>query len=160
MSIWGNPVLPGGNGITSADNGKVVVNGELTAQAARAAEITENGTYDTTLNNSVTVNVSRSGAAALLYILDESQGGVWIDTNITAADYEYLMFKRKSGDTVTAKYAISVSNIIVKVSSDVFTTIFSASPTFNIRIYNGTFWVSYNGRGASTNTVEMYGGTI
>ena len=49
------------SGITVADEGKVVKNGVLVAQTARATEITANGTYDTTENNSVTVNVSGGG---------------------------------------------------------------------------------------------------
>ncbi|MBQ6358915.1 MAG: hypothetical protein IJI97_08230 [Clostridia bacterium] len=102
-----------------------------------------------------------AGGAALLFSLAESQGGAWIDTEIAAADYDYLTFKRKSGDTVTAKAAADVSSIAVKTgSADVYTTVFSTTPAFNIRIYEGTFWVSFNNTGASTNTVEMYGGTI
>lgn len=49
------------NSYSAADEGKVVKNGALVAQTARATEITENGTYDTTENNSVTVNVSGGG---------------------------------------------------------------------------------------------------
>lgn len=45
------------NSYTAADEGKVVVNGALEAQTARGGAITANGTYDTTTNNSVTVNV-------------------------------------------------------------------------------------------------------
>lgn len=45
----------------AADEGKVVSGGALVAQTARATAITENGTYDTTGNNSVTVNVSGGG---------------------------------------------------------------------------------------------------
>lgn len=43
------------NSYDSGDEGKVVSNGALVAQTS--ATKTENGTYDTTLNNSVTVNV-------------------------------------------------------------------------------------------------------
>ncbi|MBO7259889.1 MAG: hypothetical protein J6U97_00155 [Bacteroidaceae bacterium] len=49
------------NQYTAGDEGKVVSNGALVSQTARADNITENGTYDTTLNNSVTVDV-RSGS--------------------------------------------------------------------------------------------------
>lgn len=45
------------NTYSSADNGKVVSGGQLVAQTARAEAITGNGTFDTTENNSVTVNV-------------------------------------------------------------------------------------------------------
>ena len=44
------------NTYAAADNGKVVSNGALVAQTSRT--VTENGTYDTTLNDEVVVNVS------------------------------------------------------------------------------------------------------
>lgn len=43
----------------SGDEGKVVQNGALVAQTSRT--LTQNGTYDTTTNDSVTVNVSGGG---------------------------------------------------------------------------------------------------
>ena len=49
------------NTYAAADEGKVVSNGALVAQTARATEITQNGTYDTTLNDEVTVNVQGGG---------------------------------------------------------------------------------------------------
>ena len=45
------------NSYAAGDEGKVVSNGALVAQTAHA-EVTSNGTIDTTLNNSVVVNVS------------------------------------------------------------------------------------------------------
>ena len=51
------------NSYSAADEGKVVKNGALVAQTARATAITANGTYNTTENNSVTVNVSGGGAS-------------------------------------------------------------------------------------------------
>ena len=45
------------NTYTAGDEGKVVSNGALVAQTAHA-EVTQNGTVDTTLNNSVVVNVA------------------------------------------------------------------------------------------------------
>ena len=52
------------NTYTAQDEGKVVNNGALVAQTAMSSEVTENGTVDTTLYNSVTVNVSSGGSAA------------------------------------------------------------------------------------------------
>ena len=57
------------NSYVAADEGKVVKNGVLVAQTARATEITENGTYDTTENNSVTVNVSGSSGGGSTSVL-------------------------------------------------------------------------------------------
>ena len=45
------------NSYSAADEGKVVSSGALVSQTARESEITSNGTYSTTTNNSVTVNV-------------------------------------------------------------------------------------------------------
>lgn len=47
------------NSYTASDEGKVVSNGALVAQGSQT--ITENGTYDTTLVDDVTVNVSGGG---------------------------------------------------------------------------------------------------
>lgn len=49
------------NTYSAGDNGKVVENGALVSQTARS--LTDNGTYDTTKNNSVTVNVAGHGYA-------------------------------------------------------------------------------------------------
>jgi hypothetical protein len=49
------------NTYTAQDEGKVVDNGALVAQTAMSSEVTENGTVNTTLYNSVTVNVSSGG---------------------------------------------------------------------------------------------------
>ncbi len=51
------------NSYTAGDEGKVVSNSALVAQTAHA-EVTSNGTIDTTLNNSVVVNVPNSYSAA------------------------------------------------------------------------------------------------
>lgn len=48
------------NSYEAGDEGKVVSNGALVAQGSQT--ITENGTYDTTLNNEVVVNVSGGGS--------------------------------------------------------------------------------------------------
>lgn len=54
------------NSYSQSDEGKVVSSGALVAQTARSSEITENGTYDTTENNSVTVDVSGGGGGATI----------------------------------------------------------------------------------------------
>lgn len=68
MAVVGNPIIIGGSGggggggFTPLDEGKVVSNGSLVAQTSLA--ITENGTYDTTLNNEVSVSVAGSGGSS------------------------------------------------------------------------------------------------
>lgn len=56
------------NSYTAGDEGKVVKNGALIAQTARATDITVSGTYDTTENNSVTVHVSGFLVPPLQYV--------------------------------------------------------------------------------------------
>ena len=76
------------NSYAAGDEGKVVSNGALVAQTARASEITANGTYDTTTNDEVTVNVAAGGSD--LYplwtdIYDNLPSGVSVSTpSITA----------------------------------------------------------------------------
>lgn len=53
---------------TPSDEGKVVSNGTLVAQTPMSQDITQNGTYDTTLNDSITVNVSGGGAMPDRYL--------------------------------------------------------------------------------------------
>ena len=60
------------NSYAAGDEGKVVSNGALVAQTARSSQITSNGTYDTTLNNSITVNVSGSGGGSVPTFLQNS----------------------------------------------------------------------------------------
>lgn len=64
------------NSYTASDEGKVVSNGALVAQTARSSQITQNGTYDTTLNNEVTVNVS-GGGSAVVQPLSVTQNGTY-----------------------------------------------------------------------------------
>ena len=53
------------NSYSAGDEGKVVSNGALVAQTSDT--VTENDTYDTTLINQLTVNVSGGGGSATLY---------------------------------------------------------------------------------------------
>lgn len=64
------------NSYSASDEGKVVNNGALVAQTARASQITQNGTYDTTLNDEVTVNVS-GGGSAVVQPLSATQNGTY-----------------------------------------------------------------------------------
>lgn len=64
------------NSYSASDEGKVVNNGALVAQTARASQITQNGTYDTTQNNEVTVNVS-GGGSAVVQPLSVTQNGTY-----------------------------------------------------------------------------------
>lgn len=69
------------NTYTAGDEGKVVDNGALVAQTAKAESITVNGTYDTTKNNSVTVDVVGENNAKVEKIPQEN--GFSIDKSLT-----------------------------------------------------------------------------
>ncbi len=97
------------NSYAAGDEGKVVSNGALVAQTARATNITANGTYDTTLNNSVTVNVGGSEPALpsdyqeVEYVI--CNGGQWI--NVTAPQLKNgTMFQYKAETTNTTAQTI------------------------------------------------------
>ena len=68
------------NTYSASDEGKVVSNGALVAQTVHA-KVTSNGTIDTTLNNSVEVDVS--GGEAYLQLLARTFQGRLDDANIT-----------------------------------------------------------------------------
>ena len=63
------------NTYAASDEGKVVSNGALVAQTAHA-EVTANGTIDTTLNNSVVVNVP-TGSDITLDTLNATANGTY-----------------------------------------------------------------------------------
>lgn len=63
------------NSYAASDEGKVVSNGSLVSQTAHA-EVTANGTYDTTDNNSVTVNVP-TGSDITLDTLNATANGTY-----------------------------------------------------------------------------------
>lgn len=75
------------NSYAAGDEGKVVSNGALVAQTARASEITVNGTYDTTENNSVKVNVSGGGGGGNWPFIDEiTEGGTGFSAAVSGSD--------------------------------------------------------------------------
>lgn len=77
------------NTYTPEDEGKVVSNGELVAQTAMPDEITDNGTIDTTLYDSVTVNVSGGGGASGSDVIFYDYDGTIVQT-YSAADFANL----------------------------------------------------------------------
>lgn len=75
-------------GVTSADNGKVVVNGALTEQTSKS--ISMNGTYDTTTNNQVIVNVS----GGLVPDGFTYYNGYLLPTLPVVNDYPYIVIRK------------------------------------------------------------------
>lgn len=94
------------NAFTPADEGKVVQNSALVAQTARGADITLNGTYDTTLNNEVTVNVA-GGSVSRVKVLEQADlhangNGSWYGNSAANPEYgrKLPLYGNYQGDTL------------------------------------------------------------
>lgn len=70
------------NSYSQSDEGKVVSNGALVAQTSDT--VTTNDTYDTTLINSLTVNVSGGGSNLETEILDGTLSGAYTNSTVTS----------------------------------------------------------------------------
>lgn len=128
--------------------------------------ITQNGTYNASSDNadgysSVDVNVSGGGATrTLLYSLDQSQGGRWVNTGININDYSKLLFFDSVSGVEDYGSQYPVSDIAVYTGGwDVYTVIFPSSMIgldFNARFYNDELYISYNGAGSSSKVISVY----
>ena len=128
--------------------------------------ITQNGIYNASSDNadgysSVDVSVSGGGVTrTLLYSLDQSQGGRWINSGIDTTQYDKLLFVNSVSGVEDYMHEIAVEDIAVYTGySDVYTTIFYGNAIgldFNVRIYNDELYVSYNGAGSNTKVVSVY----
>lgn len=87
------------NSYSASDEGKVVSNGALVAQTARASQITQNGTYDTTLNDEVTVNVSGGGTPTLI-TKNITQNGTYNASSDNADGYGSVSVNVSEGTTL------------------------------------------------------------
>ena len=97
----------------------------------------------------------------LLYSIDESRGGAWINSAIDITEIDELIFEytdEVSGANYTA--LVKIEDIVVYTGgADVFTTIFPTAISgwnFNVRIYNDELWVSFSGVDVNTKVVCIY----
>ncbi len=96
-----------------------------------------------------------------IYSINQSQGGVWINTEITASDYNKFLFvyNYESAPNDNLMRQIPTADIAVYTGGqDVYTTIFNATTIvkdFNVRIYNNELYVSFNGLGSNTRKVMI-----
>ena len=87
------------NSYSASDEGKVVSNGALVSQTSR--NVTANGTYDTTVNDEVVVNVPASGITPT-GTLPINSDGTYDVTNYASVEVNTLMEKvTVSGTAVT-----------------------------------------------------------
>ena len=96
------------NSYGSSDEGKVVSSGALVAQTARSDAITVNGTYNTTTNNSVTVNVSGGGSSVIVGECDPDDevgnvGSIYVKVQYPPSAYE---------ETATRTYTLVIVNAL------------------------------------------------
>lgn len=93
------------NSYSASDEGKVVSNGALVAQTSDT--VTENDTYDTTLINSLTVNVSGGGGVSIDDVAMKSiSGAITISTATSIAERAFDGYK-----LITSIYSESVTGI-------------------------------------------------
>lgn len=118
LSDYGTAVAALPNAYAQGDEGKVVSSGALVAQTSRS--ITDNGTYDTTTNNSVTVSVSGGGGSndLLKAIVSRQASPTWI---LTSEDLDGCTiigegaFAKCSGLT-----SITIPNGVTSIESQAF----------------------------------------
>lgn len=111
--------------ITIEDEGKVVNNGSLVSQTSR--NISDNGTYDTTLNNEVVVSVSGGsgggGAISFLKVYNESTSTVsCAKDGVSATGIDktnYVIFLIPAAGTWTVTKGSITKNIVVPEYADV-----------------------------------------
>ena len=139
------------NSYTASDEGKVVNNGTLISQTARASQITHNGTYDTTLNNEVIVNVSGSQSNNVIWSNDGTLGAE-IDTTNNRTIWYFRGFTKTSSDVpIPSEMGLSQSGLLYSKAYDKDTITQIGNIGFyngNIRSWNistsqtlaGTFW--------------------
>lgn len=124
------------NTYAAADEGKVVNDGTLVAQTSR--NIDTNGTYDTTTNNEVTVNVSGGGVT------------------LAPMDYSVTLTNKRSGNVSFNKIFYNSASLIHAAAANINA---NASATFNNMLTDGEhIWfctsnsitnIKYNGENAT-----------
>lgn len=117
---FANDILNIDNQYSLEDEGKVVSNGQLTSQTS--LNITENGEYDTTLNNSISVNVSSNNEKQELFLSKSIDGYVPGQDNSTTA---YSVYLQRTKNFENIIYMISCYSSTYKLHSDSSTTYYN-----------------------------------
>lgn len=120
------------NSYSASDEGKVVSNGALTAQTS--ATYTDNGTYDTTLKNSVTVNVSGGGGGGIGdLILTQPLGTISnVSTSVVDTGYDLtvtginsydllIIIIRTDPQSAASRHRATTSLVFISGTTDVAT---------------------------------------
>lgn len=124
------------NSYAAGDEGKVVSNGQLVAQGSDS--VTQNGTVDTTLINSLTVNVSGGGGVTL-----------------APMDYSVTIQNARTGSITVVRVQYNLTTLINSTSASITS---ESSATYSGMLTDGThFWFrassctncKYNGANAT-----------
>ena len=91
------------NSYSASDEGKVVNNGVLVAQTSHA-KVTANGTYDTTLNDEIQVDVS--GGSATLITKSITQNGTYNASSDNADGYSQVTVNVSGGSSISGSVHI------------------------------------------------------
>ena len=101
------------NSYSASDEGKVVSNGALVAQTSQ--NITANGTYDTTLNDEVVVNVSGGGGRTATFVTTTTYSKTQTLDNAIRnfVDYESYVVKNLETQPSEGYYFVGYSSIAI-----------------------------------------------
>jgi hypothetical protein len=140
-----------------------VGNAATVEKSTTNAYVKVNGTWQDLIGTDIE-DIGATQAREPLYSLDQSQGGAWIDTGIAVSGITAFSFVNSDTGVANCARSIATSDIPVKTgSSDVYLTVFTSSwigKDFNIRIYNGNLYVSFNNAGSSSKEVSIYAGSL
>lgn len=118
------------NSYSASDEGKVVDDGALVAQTSR--NIDTNGTYDTTLNNEVVVNVSGSGG--------DVESGVFTPS----ADTQEISVTVTKQYTHFAVVALGIpSDLTIRSNTFIIGAVFSSGNGYVMDTSNGTNFTAF-----------------
>ena len=116
------------SGVSSADNGKVVVDGQLTQQTSRS--VSQNGTYDTTTNNEVVVSVSGGGEPHSIFnadIVSQEYDGNIGTYQFDKAGYYLAYCVCDGSSSSTMSHSVTGANVVKQVTDNVVKTSYSSS---------------------------------
>lgn len=140
--------IPIFSNITAEDNGMVVVNGRLQDQTTRT--IVANGTYDTTTNDEVQVNVSGSGNVTLVE-KSVTDNGTYLPSGDSADGYSKVTVNVPTVSAADNGKAVSGGRLVEQTTKSI-----SANGTYNTTLNNSVIVnVPNSGSGSSIVTYDV-----
>lgn len=140
------------NSYSASDEGKVVSSGALVSQSSQT--ITENGTYDTTLKNSVVVNVQSGGAQLYEGVVEISdQRSLSLTIPVAHTDADNFLIYAELIETGTVSDGVVTKDNVVTLRYFLNPQFYAvkASPTIPLTTQTGTTFT-----GKSVGNVATY----